>query len=163
MNNASRRTGRYRTRGAAMIEITLTMIALFGILFLLMDLSWVVFAKVSIQHAVREGCRYAVTSQTSGSLGHVDSIRQVVQRNAAGFLSTTAEYEKIHVTFFRADTQQQLTGAGSNAGGNLVVVSVDDYTIRPMVPLVRPGTPLSFSVRAGDKLESSPRGIVPNL
>ena len=150
-------------RGAAMVEITLTMIVLFGLLFLLMDLCWVVFAKSSIQHAVREGCRYAVTSQTMGGFGQVDSIKRVVQQNAAGFLASSADYDKIHVTFYAADTQQVVTGVNSNAGGNLVVVSVDNFALRPMVPLVRSSTPVTFSVRAGDRMEASPLGIVPNL
>ena len=132
-------------------------------LFLLMDLSWAVFSKASMQHAVREGCRYAVTAQTQGALGQLASIRKVVQDNAMGFLASADDYGKINVTFYRADTLAPVIGTGSNAGGNLVVVSVDNYSLRPLIPLLRPSSPIIFTVRAGDKLEASPGGIPPPL
>ena len=150
-------------RGSAMIEGTFVFLLLLGLLFLLMDLSWGIFAKASIQHAVREGVRYAVTSQTDGSNGQVASIKNVVQQNAMGFLAGSSNYALINVNFYAADTLAVLTGPGSNSGGNLVIVSVDNYQLKPMFPLLRPATPVQFSVRAGDKMEASPFGIPPQL
>jgi hypothetical protein len=98
-----------------------------------------------------------------GSSGQVDSVKQTVQRQAMGLLNEAADYNKIFVRFYRPDTQQQLSGLGSNNGGNLVVVSVENYQVAPFFPLLRGSTPLSFTVRAGDKLEASPGGIAPPL
>lgn len=151
-----------RRRGATIVEMSFVVIALFGLLFLLMDLSWVVFAKASVQHAVREGCRYAVTSQTLSGMGHVASIREVVRRNSMGFISGS-QMDSIQVRFYSADTLQLLSGAGSNAGGNLVVVAVENFEVRPLIPFVRSADPIRFSVRAGDRMEASPLGIPPQL
>ena len=40
-----------------MIEATLVMVFLFALIFLLIDLAWAVFAKVTLQNAVRAGAR----------------------------------------------------------------------------------------------------------
>lgn len=79
-----------KQRGAAMIEAALVMVFLFALIFLLIDLAWAVFAKVTLQNAVRAGVRYAITSQTGTdpntglALGQVASIKQVVQTKAMG-------------------------------------------------------------------------------
>lgn len=147
-------------RGATIVEMSFVVIALFGLLFLLIDLSWVVFAKASIQHAVREGCRFAVTSQTLTGMGHIASIREVVRRNSMGFIGVS-QLNNIQVRFYNPETLQPVSGPGSNAGGNLVIVAVENFEVRPLVPLVRSSDPIRFSVRAADRMEASPMGIPP--
>ncbi|GIU79982.1 MAG: hypothetical protein KatS3mg005_3220 [Bryobacteraceae bacterium] len=149
-----------RRRGATIVEMSFVVIALFGLLFLLIDLSWVVFAKASIQHAVREGCRFAVTSQTLTGMGHIASIREVVRRNSMGFIGEP-QLNNIQVRFYNPETLQPVSGPGSNAGGNLVIVAVENFEVRPLVPLVRSADPIRFSVRAADRMEASPMGIPP--
>lgn len=91
-----------------MIEATFCLMAFVAIIFLIMDLSWGVFAKLSLQNAVRAGVRYAVTSQqmvNSGgqTLGQVASIQQEVEQQAMGFLtdaqasSLVSEIGRAHV------------------------------------------------------------------
>jgi hypothetical protein len=157
-----RRDARAGRRGAAIIEMSFVVIALFGLLFLLIDLSWVVFAKASVQHAVREGCRFAVTSQTLPGMGHAASIREVVRRNSMGFISPS-QAAAIQVIFYSPDTLQVVSGAGSNAGGNIVVVALENFEVRPLIPFVRSSEPIRFSVRAADRMEASPYGIAPPL
>lgn len=147
-------------RGATIVEMSFVVIALFGLLFLLIDLSWVVFAKASIQHAVREGCRFAVTSQTLTGMGHIASIREVVRRNSMGFIGES-QLNNIQVRFYNPETLQPVSGPGSNAGGNLVIVAVENFEVRPLVPLVRSSDPIRFSVRSADRMEASPMGIPP--
>lgn len=151
-----------RRTGASIVEMSLVVLALFGLLFLLMDLSWVVFAKATIQHAVREGCRFAVTSQTLAGLNHIASIREVVRRNSMGFINQS-QTGLIQVRFYSPDSLLELTGAGSNGGGNLVIVSVENFEVRPLIPLLRSGAPVRFTVRAADRMEASPRGLPPPL
>jgi Flp pilus assembly protein TadG len=158
----------WKERGSAMIEATLVLVFLFALIFLLIDLSWAVFAKATLQNAVRAGARYAVTSQTSINpgtglaLGQVASIQQVVQEQAMGFLSDTST---ISVTFYAVGTNPptQLTGVGSNAGGNLVMVSVVGYTLSPLAPLLRSATPVTITVSAGDLIEATPLTGLPPL
>ncbi len=155
--------GRRRRRGAAIVEMSFVVIALFGLLFLLIDLGWVIFAKATIQHAVREGCRFAVTSQTLPGQGHLASIRDVVRQNSMGFISPGQESSVVQVRFFNPETLTEMHGAGSNSGGNLVIVSVENFEVRPLIPFVRSADPIRFSVRAADRMEASPLGIPPGL
>jgi Flp pilus assembly protein TadG len=80
----------YKRRGAEMIEFTLILMPLMGFTFLLLDLGWVIYKRATLQFAVREGCRYAVTNQQvvvgSKVYGVSDSIKIQVQGRAMGFL-----------------------------------------------------------------------------
>ncbi len=147
-----------------MVEATLVLVFLFALVFLLIDLGWAVFAKVTLQNAVRAGARYAVTSQTgidpntNMPLGQVASIKQMVQSQSMGLLTDDDVSSIVFVRFFAVGSNPpaQLTGSGSNAGGNLVTVSVEGYTLSPLAPLLRSAVPVSISVSAGDVLEASP-------
>jgi Flp pilus assembly protein TadG len=146
-----------RERGSYFVEAAIAFPFLLGVVFLMVDIGWTLFVKATLQHAVREGVRYAVTGQVKGGLGQTASIQDIVQQNAAGLLASHPD--TIHVRFFRPDTQQ---ASASNAGGNVVIVSVDGYLISPLLPFMHEGGPISVTVRSGDKLEASgPAGPPP--
>jgi Flp pilus assembly protein TadG len=154
---------------------------LLGFTFLLLDLGWVLYKRATLQFAVREGCRYAVTNQTqsltdaNGKVyGATDSIKWVVQQRAMGFLgskSTDAGYALIQVRYYNptASLTSALpvplncssTTASPNVSGNLVEVSVENYLASPMAPLMRSITPLSFTARSSDRMEGNPMSGVP--
>src|SRR5450432_1934967 len=94
--NSSRRS---RSRGAQMIEVVLIAVPLFGLTFLLLDLSMAVFLRSTFQHAVREGARYAITGQNSTGPCQDDSIKAVVKKAALGYLNTPTASANIHVHF----------------------------------------------------------------
>jgi Flp pilus assembly protein TadG len=155
-----------------MIEATFCLMAFVAIIFLIMDLSWAVFAKLALQNGVRAGVRYAVTSQTSGSLGQVASIQQEVEQQSMGFISAAQASSLVSVCFFSVTSNPPAslgcgTGATAtsigpaNSGGNLVVVSVNNYTVAPFAPLYRNSAPVSMSVSSGDLIESSGTGSTP--
>ena len=75
-----RRSGRRQRgrRGAEVLEAALIIVPLFGILFLLLDLSMVIFIRSIFQHAVREGVRYAITGANDTGPCQHDSIKAVV-------------------------------------------------------------------------------------
>lgn len=50
-------------KGQATVEFALTALVLFLVLFALIDFSIMFFVNLTMQHAVREGARYAVTGQ----------------------------------------------------------------------------------------------------
>ncbi|HWB96268.1 MAG TPA: TadE/TadG family type IV pilus assembly protein [Bryobacteraceae bacterium] len=142
-----------------MIEATLVLLSLLAILFIIIDLAWVQFAKASLQHAVQAGVRYAITSQTMTdsqgvSLGQVASIQQVVKDESMGFLTDPSQ---VTVQFFTPGANPPaacpVSTPGCNGGGNLVVVSVEDFTVSPFAPLLRSSDPVSFTVSAGDLIE----------
>jgi Flp pilus assembly protein TadG len=148
-----------RESGTEIVEFSLVMIPLFGILFLVIDLSWMLFARATLQYAVREGVRYAVTGQTMTGMGQDASIRTVVQQSSLGLLSGATGAAEINVTYL--DPNNNFAVTTSNAGGNVVQVSVSGAKIFPMAPLFRSGSPLSMSAVSSDVVEASPGGIPP--
>jgi Flp pilus assembly protein TadG len=146
-------------RGAELVEFSLVMIPMFGILFLVVDLAWMLFARATLQYAVREGVRYAVTGQTLTGMGQDNSIRTVVQQNSMGILAGSTGASLISISYF--DPNNNLSATTSNAGGNVVQVSVAGLTVFPMAPLYRSKSPVSLSAVSSDVVESSPGGIPP--
>lgn len=146
-----RTTRRKRCRGAEIVEVTLILAPLLGITFLLLDLSLAIFLRSTFQHAVREGVRYAITGQTKTGLCQDDSVKQIVQANAIGFLSGTGS-STMHVHFINP-----VTGAiADNQGGNIVEVSVEGYQFNPWAPWASLKSPVVIWARAYDVMEPIP-------
>lgn len=147
-------------RGAELVEFSLVMIPMFGILFLVVDLAWMLFARASLQYAVREGARYAVTGQTLSGMGQDASIRTVVQQSSMGILAGSGGASKITISYF--DPNNNLTSTTSNAGGNVVQIEASAVGIFPMAPLFHSGSAISMTAVSSDVVESSPGGIPPS-
>jgi Flp pilus assembly protein TadG len=144
-------------RGSQLVEAGLMLIPFFAMAFMTIDTAWAIFVKATLQHAVREGVRYGVTGQVSGSLGQIASIEAVVQSNSLGLL-TGAQSGALSVQFLDPGT---LTTTSSNQGGNLVQVSVTNYQITPLAPLLRAATAVPLTVTSVDMIEGSPGGVAP--
>jgi Flp pilus assembly protein TadG len=152
-------TPRKTRSGNAFIETSFVIVPLFAIVFAITDYSMAIFLRSTFQNAVREGVRFAVTYQTLGPFCQDASIRQVVRNMSAGFL-TSSHDPLIKITYHPpSDLSLTLTGAGSNASGNIVEVSVEDYSYGWMLPLLRSNNPLLITVRAADRTESLPAGM----
>jgi Flp pilus assembly protein TadG len=137
-----------------MLEFGLVFVPLFAIIFAISDFSMAIFMRATLQQAVREGVRYAVTYQTMSGLCQDASIKTA----SSGFL-TSANDAIIFVRYHAPnDLTTVVTGAGSNAAGNIVEVSVEGYSYSWMAPIARSNTPLSITVTAADRNESLPQG-----
>jgi Flp pilus assembly protein TadG len=173
---------RIAQRGVEMIEFTLVLLPMLGFIFLLMDLGWAIYKRATLQFAVREGCRYAVTNQTQNltdangnAYGVIDSIKYVVQRRANGLLGSAATdtgYSLIQVRYYNPNNSLTAaltvptscatnTGQPPNWGGNLVEVSVENFQATPLAPLFRSSSPLNFTARSSDRMEGNPPTGVP--
>lgn len=142
-------------RGAEILEASLIVIPLFAITFLLADLSIVVCLRSTLQHAVREGVRYAITGANDTGPCQDDSIKAVVKKNAIGFLSQAPASNTIHVHWINP-----VTGAVSNnAYGNIVEVSVEGLQYQALAPFERIGLPLGMWARAYDMTEPVPGAL----
>jgi Flp pilus assembly protein TadG len=150
--DASRRASR---KGAELVEAALIIVPLFGMIFLTLDLSMVIFMRSTFQHAVREGVRYAITGANDTGPCQDDSIKAVVKQNSLGFLTNTSGAAKIHVHF-----QNPVTGAVSNnAYGNIVQVSVEAYQFTALAPFQRLNMNPLVWARAYDMMEAVPGGL----
>jgi Flp pilus assembly protein TadG len=142
-------------KGAEVVEAALIIVPLFGILFLILDLSMVIFMRSTFQHAVREGVRYAITGANDTGPCQDDSIKAVVKKNSLGFLNSTTASGKIHVHF-----QNPVTGAVSNNDhGNIVQVSVEGYQFLAVAPYQRVGQNPMVWARAYDMMEAVPGAL----
>lgn len=142
-------------RGAAYVEFALVFVLFLSFLFSAFDFAFAVFTRGTLHHAVREGVRYAITGRIIDGLGHDDSIREIVRQNSLGLLGTEEELERIQVEYFlpACDTG---CGTGNNGAGNIVVVSVDELPIEPLVSLMGLVDSYAITVAAVDKMEPFP-------
>src|ERR1700689_4625859 len=83
-------SARNRSRsGNAMLEAVFTILPPFALIFAFVDFGLLLFRWATLQNAVREGCRYAITFQTVTGDGQDASVEAVVQRFAMGMVKTT--------------------------------------------------------------------------
>lgn len=159
-------------RGAEALGGAFVMMLLLPLMFLIVDIAWGVFVKVTLQHAVREGVRYAITSQTAtnasgANMGHLGSIKARTIAAAGGILA--GQEDKVTVTFYTPDSLVEDTSATRNRGGNVVMVNIENYEYRPLIPVytigdwqkleIRQDPPIRITVHAADRMESCPLGV----
>jgi hypothetical protein len=143
-------------RGSVFAETALILLPLLALVFAFIDHGLVIFMQSTFQHAVREGVRYAVTYQTIGGLGHDASIKQVVSRNAMGFLR--GRENAIKIRYFDPETFQEVP---DNLPGNIIEVSIEGYQHSWIAPLWRTAGVIQLSARAADRMEGLPNGSAP--
>jgi len=149
--NPDRRTNESE-RGSYLIEASLTTLLMFGLLFLVVDLSLVLFTQATLENAVREGVRFAVTDQLATNQSYLnDSIKQVVQQHALGMLNGANGACKIAINYYNP-----VTGLpDSGTGGDVVEVSVVGYSYAP-IGVMKSSSPMSITASSSDVMESCP-------
>jgi Flp pilus assembly protein TadG len=139
-------------RGNAALEATAILLLLFGLLFLVVDLSLALFTKAALQQAVKAGVRFAVTDQLASGTSYMnDSIVQVVQQNALGMLNGPNGACQISINYYNPITGAADTGTG----GDVVEVSVAGFQYTP-VGILKSASPISISASSSDVMESCP-------
>ncbi|MBI4877727.1 MAG: pilus assembly protein [Acidobacteria bacterium] len=167
MRQKSHTLRRRARHGAQLVEMALVMVPFLAILLAFFDVCMVMFRWTTLQNAVREGSRYAVTFRRMGGLGQDASIKQVVQNYSLGTVSATATNpEQISVNYYApAAPNTPIAAPNGNSPGNIVEVSVPAYRWNWIAPLS--GTlsnpfyatsPLSITVRSADILGGYPVG-----
>jgi Flp pilus assembly protein TadG len=158
-----------KQRGSEPLELTLVLVPMLGFLFLMLDVAWAIYSRATLQYAVAQGVRYAVTSQTMTGLGQKDSIRTVVQQHAFGRLgsgTSAPAWSSIQVHFYLPNGTDVSSVVGGNGEQNgvypLVEVSVESISQATFMPTIKmPGlgtvlNPIVMSARAWDRMEASP-------
>jgi Flp pilus assembly protein TadG len=126
--------------GHAMLESAFTMLPIFAIIIGFVNFSLSIYRWTTLQNAVREGCRYAITYQTSGGFNQDRSIENQVQSFSLGLVdaSLTGSSQQIFVKYYAPGTAIDPPGTPSgssnaiptpngNSAGNIVVVSVEGF------------------------------------
>jgi Flp pilus assembly protein TadG len=138
-----------RESGSQVVEASLVIVPMFLLTFMMLDLSMVIFVRTTLQEAVREGDRYAITGQNSTGPCQDDSIKAVVKRYALGFLGKAPNSSTIHVQFINPNDGSQ----GTNAYGNIVNVKVEGFKYSALAPFERTSTTLYLFAEASDVME----------
>jgi Flp pilus assembly protein TadG len=157
--------------GAETLEFTFVLLPLLATVFVLLNVSWAIFSKSTLQRAVRVGVRHGVTitsAEATGGQCLTDMVKATVQANSLGLLAGTAGLARIKVNYIQppapnsnaaaVDVSTQVSG---NTPGNIMQVSVQNYSLLPLVPLIfswnQPATksPLNISVYSADRIEPS--------
>jgi Flp pilus assembly protein TadG len=175
---------RRKQRGSEMVEFTLVLLPFFGFMFLILNIAWAVYTRATVQFAVAQGVRYAITSQTMPGMGLRASVQTVVQQNAFGRLGATAGtatgvdgWNNIYVDYYAPTDAGTLTPLDGETGATwtadaknlpLVQVSVQGLTGKTLLPFVKmPGmgslTSITTTAVAWDRMEAPPLSGTPAM
>jgi Flp pilus assembly protein TadG len=153
---ASKRGGRTRESGGVTVEFSFVILPLFAVLFMAIDVAWIIFGYACIQEGAREGVRYAVTGSGLPESSLDTSIRQVVQKDSFGFVAAG----NIHVDYYpstgysSAGAPATLDGtADATEVGNIVKVTVQGVNLGGFGPVFRAVSPMQLSASASDVLQ----------
>jgi Flp pilus assembly protein TadG len=152
-----------------MLEAVFTLLPTFALLFAFVDFGLLLFRWATLQNAVREGCRYAITFQTATGQGQDASVEAVVQQFAMGMVKTTDSPADIFVKYYSTSNLSTAIVSGGNVPGNIVEVSVQGVSwswIAPLsgsygggVPFFRNTTPITLNIYSSDILGGYPAGV----
>jgi Flp pilus assembly protein TadG len=158
-------------RGSELLEFTLAFLPLMMFLLTTVNVAWAVFAKSTLQRAVRMGVRSGVTltsAQMTGGACLTDTVKATVQQNALGLLASSAGLAKIKVRYFQppapsstAAATEVTTQLNGNQPGNIMEVSVEGFSLIPLVPRIfgwkdpPDNSPLMVNVSSADRIEPS--------
>jgi len=135
---------RRRQRGVHLIEFLLVLLPLLAFMGVLMDASWAIFVKATLQYAVRTGVRTGITitgtQATAANQTLVQMVKSTVQANSLGLLNGATGLSYIQVNFFAQDSSSStgLTNVNSSPTGNvspnIMQVSVNGFPLAALFP-----------------------------
>jgi Flp pilus assembly protein TadG len=160
------RKNRRRT-GNAILETVFTIVPTFALIFAFVDFGLLLFRWATLQEAVREGCRYAITFQTATGSGQDASIEAIVQQYAMGIVKITDSPQHIFVNYYSVSNLNTPIVSGGNVPGNIVQVSVQNISWAWLAPIsgsfgsnaYRDTTPITLGVYSSDILGGYPAGV----
>ena len=161
---------RARSGGSSVLESVFTLLPTFALIFGITDFGLMIFRWTTLQNAVREGTRYAITFQTQSGLGQDASVESIVQQYALGFVKTTDSPQTIYVKYYSTSNMNTAIASGGNIPGNIVEVSVQGVSYGWLAPLsgsysastggfLRQTTPLTLNIYSSDILGGYPVGV----
>lgn len=148
-------------QGITTVEFSITSTVFFLFLFMIIDFSLYGFVKLTMQHAVREGARYAVTGQVNlDPEDEADRRRAVIEKikdNSLGLFDKVMDESDIKVT----DTDGNIiSGFGEAKQSIVVTLNCKWPIINPFAQVILASTHYNFSVATSMRNEYFP-GVSP--
>lgn len=142
-------------RGQSLVEFALVAPLFFLLVFAITDFGRLFFTQTTLQHALREAGRYAVTGQHQpktggGTYSRVESIRNIAQKYAVGLLANPSD---IQISSISGGVNVNNSAGGP---GQTVIVSLTTHLklITPMIgKYFSPDGTYTFTVRTSFKNE----------
>lgn len=144
-------------RGQALLEFALVVGVAAFLAFAICDLSWMFFVNLTMQHAVREGTRYAITGRTEPGLGRRASLIRKIREKSCGLYDRNLhdpKDPKISVVDPRQVSFGNYSGTPAadepGAQNQIIVVSLT-YTCPLLTPVLKPiisGGAYTFTVKS---------------
>lgn len=160
---------RSRERGQALVEFAMASLVFFLLVFGIFDMVRLFESWIAVQHAAREGARYAITGQTTCEDFSTRNacIVESAKEATTGLSGGGQTGGDVTVTYKSADyskdgTTGLITWAGdvANSSGNAcdqIEVKVE-YTHHFVTPLLQPFAPGGISLSGTQRMTNEPYG-----
>jgi Flp pilus assembly protein TadG len=149
--------------GVATVEFAMSAILFFMVLFVIMDFSFLFWGILSMQHAVREGTRYAVTGRSDFDINpqgtaqdRCDAAIEGIRRQSMGFFDRVAPTVVFKTVDETTGAITPVPGNSCATAGQIIVISVN-CSLAPLSPFLTPfldGGKLVFVVSTAMKNET---------
>ncbi len=153
-------------RGQALVELALVVVIVSLLGFAVIDLGWIFYVNLTMQHAVREGARFAITGRSDGYPSRRAALIAKIREQSMGLYDRNLHNPKdpkVSVLPRDVPAFANYTGApveeGEDPGApnRLIVVSLT-YTCPLLTPALRPafGPTYTFTARSTMRNEDFP-------
>ena len=146
-----------RSRGSSTVEFAIVGSLFFLLMFMVMDFAAYSFIKLTMQHAVREGARYAVTGQVDldpqAKLDRKRAVIQKIRENSMGYFDDVLAESDVVVT--NADGSP-VSGFGAPGESIVITFNCQWPIISPFTRVILSDSYYNFSVRASMRNEDFP-------
>lgn len=147
----------HRSRGTTTVEFAITASLFFLLLLMVMDFSLYSFAKLTMQHAVREGARYAITGQVDldprAKLDRKRAVLEKIRHNSMGYFDEMTAVSDIEVT---ASDGSPITGFGAPGESIVITIKCQWPILSPFTQAILAKSHYDFSVRTSMRNEEFP-------
>jgi hypothetical protein len=161
----SKRNGRKREKAQAIVEFALVSLAFFMLLFGLFDMTRMFQSWITVQHAAREGARYAITGRIDcdgSSPGRDTCIRWMAEDQTNGLNNAGQSGTDVSVSFRAWDKvgdDWPGVGEASKSGKQCdqieVTVTYTHHFVTPLLEVLAPG---GVTLKGSQRMTNEPFG-----
>jgi len=149
-----------KEKGAALVEFALAALIFITVVFAIIEFGYLFWVNLSMQHAVREGARYAAVTGTSGFVQPLPTDPTPVEQRCAALVSairanSMGVYDRVSPSLTYS-TVDPVTGiitpisSGCGGAGQIIMIKIDCALplITPMMKPFFPNGKYTFTVGA---------------